>query len=135
MGVPAYQATVSQAVELHVRGAIGSIVAQREVAPALAAEPGAVLTDDPGLAILAGKRVEFESVIFTILATQGVWDETPILDAIRARRFGLVVLQQSLDEPPRPLIAARWTERVRAALRANYAPAMQQAGYWLYRPA
>ena len=134
MGVPAYQATVSEAVELHLRGAIGGIGAQLEVAPTVAAEAGAVLTDDPGLAILAGKRVEFESVIFTILAAQGEWDETPILDAIGSRRFGLVVLQESLDEPPRPLIAARWTERVRDALRANYALAAQQAGYWLYRP-
>ena len=134
MGVPAYQATVAQALELHLEGAVGGIGGQLELAPLVAAEPGPVLTDDPGLVILAGKRVEFESVIFTILASQGVWDETPILEAIAARRFGLVVVQEPLDAPPRPLIAARWTARVRAALRASYAPAAQQAGYWLYRP-
>jgi hypothetical protein len=134
MGVPAYQATVAQALDLHVQGAIGGMGPQLELAPLVAAEPGPILTDDPGLASLAGKRVEFESVIFTILASQGVWDERPILAAIAARRFGLVVVQEPLDAPPRPLIAARWTERVRAALRASYAPAAQQAGYWLYRP-
>ncbi|HLZ28903.1 MAG TPA: hypothetical protein VKV73_16430 [Chloroflexota bacterium] len=132
--VPAYQATVSQALELHVGGATGSIGPQLEVAPLVAAEPDAVLTDDPGLALLAGKRVEFEFVIFTILATQGVWDEAPIVNAIDARQFGLVVLEESLDEPPRPLIAARLTPRVRAALQAAYTPAGQQAGYWFYRP-
>jgi hypothetical protein len=132
--VPAYQATVAQALELRVSGATGGITPQLEVAPLVAAEPGAVLTDDPGLALLAGKRVEFEFVIFTILAAQGVWDETPILDAIKAKQFGLVVLEESLDEPPRPLISARFTERVRTALQAAYTPAGQQAGYWFYRP-
>jgi hypothetical protein len=133
--IPAYQATVSQALELLVGGATGGTPPQREVAPLVAAEPGTVLTDDPGLAVLAGKRVEFEFVIFTILATQGVWDESPILNAIQARQFGLVVLEESLDEPPRPLISARLTERVRAALQSAYTPAGQQAGYWFYRPA
>lgn len=134
ISVPAYQATVSQALALHVSGATGGIASQLEVAPLVATEPGAVLTDDPGLALLAGKRVEFEFVIFTILAAQGVWDETPILDAINARQFGLVVLEESLDEPPRPLISARFTKRVRTAIQGAYTPAGQQAGYWFYRP-
>jgi hypothetical protein len=134
MGVPAYQATVSQALDLHFGGAAASTAAQVDVAPLVASEPGPVLTDDPGLALLAGKRIEFEFVIFTILAAQGVWDERPILDAIEARRFGLVVLEVSLDEPPRPLISARYSTRVRAALQATYTPAGQQSGYWFYRP-
>jgi hypothetical protein len=134
IGVRAYQATVSQALDLHFSGAAASAAAQVEVAPLVASEPGPVLTDDPGLALLAGKRVEFEFIIFTILATQGVWDEGPILDAIDARQFGLVVLVESLDEPLRPLISARYTARVRAALLAAYTPAGQQSGYWFYRP-
>ncbi|MDQ6672795.1 MAG: hypothetical protein M3069_18970 [Chloroflexota bacterium] len=134
MGVPAYQATVSQALDLHFGGVAAGVAPQLELAPLVASEPGRVLTDDPGLAVLAGKRVEFEFVIFTILAAQGVWDERPILDAIGAKQFGLVVLEESLDEPPRPLISARYTPLVRAALQAAYAPAGQQAGYWLYRP-
>jgi hypothetical protein len=135
MGVPAYQSTVSQAVDLLVARSNGRSTPQVDVARVVAVEPGAVLTDDPSLAVLAGKRVEFEFVIFTILAAQGVWDETPILDAIRARRFSLVVLAESLDDPPGPLISARLTDNVRAALRAAYTPAGQQGGYWLYRPA
>ncbi|MGI9147460.1 MAG: hypothetical protein ACR2IK_13040 [Chloroflexota bacterium] len=133
--VPAYQATVSQALEGRVDSATGGVPPQLAVASLVAAEPGRVLTDDPGLALLAGKRVEFEFVIFTILAAQGVWDEHPILEAIAARQFGLVVLEESLDEPPRPLISARYTSRVRDALQAAYTPAGQQAGYWFYRPA
>jgi hypothetical protein len=132
--VPAYQASASQALDLHLSGATVGIGSQLEAARLVATEPGAVLTDDPGLALLAGKRIEFEFVIFTILAAQGVWDETPILNAINARQFGLVVLIEPLDTPPRPLIAARVTEPVRAALQAAYIPGGQQDGYWFYRP-
>jgi hypothetical protein len=133
--VPAYQATVSQAVDQEVARLTGQMTPRTDVVQMIATEPGAVLTDDPGLAVEAGKRVEFEFVVFTILATQGVWNEQPIVDAIGARRFGLVVLIESLDEPLRPLISARYTETVRAALQAAYAPAGQRSGYWLYRPA
>jgi hypothetical protein len=122
-------------VDMLVARVNGQSPPQVATAQVIATEPGPVLTDDPGLALLADKRVEFEFIIFTILATQGAWDQTPILDAIGARRFGLVVLTESLDEPPRSLIAARLTEGVRAALRAAYIPAGQQDNYWLYRPA
>ena len=132
--VPAYQANVSQALEQEFARRDNQPTARAELVAMAAREPGAVLTDDPGIAVEAGKRVEFEFVVFTILATQGIWNEQPILDAIAARRFGLVVLTTSLDDPVRPLISARYTETVRLALRAVYAPAGQLTGYWLYRP-
>lgn len=133
--VPAYQATVSQTLEQEFARLDLQVTPRMDLVQMIAEEPGAVLTDDPGLAVEAGKRVEFEFVVFTILATQHVWNEEPILDAIDARQFGLVVLIESLDEPVRPLISARYTESVRVALRSAYAPAGQQSGYWLYRPA
>jgi hypothetical protein len=132
--VPAYQATVSQTLDQEVARATGERAPRMDLVQVIAGEPGAVLTDDPDLAVEASKRVEFEFVVFTILAMQGVWNEQPILDAITARQFSLVVLLESLDEPVRPPIAARYSEHVRAALRAAYAPAGQQSGYWLYRP-
>ena len=133
--IPAYQATVSQAADQEFARLNAETTPRMDLVHMIADEPGAVLTDDPGLAVEAGKRVEFEFVVFTILAAQGVWHEQPILDAIGARQFGLVVLIESLDEPLRPLISARYSENVRAALRAAYAPAGQRSGYWLYRPA
>jgi hypothetical protein len=134
MAIPAYQATAYQTLQLRLTGATGAIEAQLQTAPLLATESGDVLTDDPGLALLAGKNIQFEFVIFTLLAVHGVWDEGPILSAIHDRRFDLVVLEQSLDDPPRRLVEARWTENVRDGLRAAYQPAGQYAGYWLYRP-
>jgi hypothetical protein len=130
--VPAYAGTVSQAVSLHFAGQDSQ--AAGEIVAVVAHEPGRVLTDDPAVAVLAGKRVEFEFIIFTILAAQHVWDESPILNAIAAHQFGLVVLTESLDVPPRSLLSARISDRVRAALQVAYASEGLQAGYWLYRP-
>ena len=134
MSIPAYQATVYQSLALRLVGPTGAIVAQLATVPLAASEPGEVLTDDPGLALMAGKPIQFEFVIFTLLAGQGVWDEGPILDAIQGRRFDLIILSQSIETPPRRLIEARWTETVRQAVQAAYQPAGQHGGYSLYRP-
>ncbi len=131
--IPAYQSTMNQTAVVAFGDAPVGIADRLQAVAVVANEPGAVLTDDPDLALQAGKRVEFE-LIFTLLALQGVWNEAPILNPIHARQFGLVVLQEPLDAPPRPLLTARLTENVRGALRDAYEPAGQIAGYWLYRP-
>jgi len=131
--IPAYQATMNQTAAVALSGPPANVADRLHAAAFVAHESGPVLTDDPDLALQAGKRVEFE-LIYTLLALQGVWDETPVLDSIRARQFGLVVLQEPLDAPPRPLLSAHLTDRVRTALRDTYAPASQIGGYWLYRP-
>jgi hypothetical protein len=131
--IPAYQATMNQTAAAAIGGPPVAIASRRQVAAFVANEPGPLLTDDPDLALQAGKRVEFE-LIYTLLALQGVWDETPILNSIRARQFGLVVLQEPLDAAPRPLLSAHLTDKVRLALEDVYAPAGEIDGYWLYRP-
>jgi hypothetical protein len=131
--VPAYQATLKQTVAMDILGPSDDSERQLEAAALVADEPGPVLTDDPGLALMAGKRVEFEP-IFTLLAIQGLWDEAPILTVIQARHFRLLVLQEPLDVQPRSLMSERFTEKVRGALQRAYTPAGQIGGYWVYRP-
>jgi hypothetical protein len=97
----------------------------------IAAVPGEVLTDNPGLAVAAGKRIVYEFQIFQLLHVEGYWSQAPILDAIGDRRFSLVALMHPLDGPT---VGTRWTPSIRAALLAAYVPAGQQAGFWLYRP-
>lgn len=97
----------------------------------VAHQPGDLLTDNSGLAVAAGKRIEFEFQIFQLLEAEGQWSEEPILEAIVARRFSLVALMHSLDGP---VEGTRWTPALRAALRTAYVPDGAQAGFWLYRP-
>jgi hypothetical protein len=135
MSIPAYQATMTQAVTTAAAGHSADSSQRLEAAGLIANEPGPLLTDDPDLSLQAGKRVEFE-LIYTLLALEGVWDESPVLDAIAARHFGLVALLEPLEAPPQPqpLRSAHFTERVRQALRSAYTPSGQIEGYWLYRP-
>jgi hypothetical protein len=128
--MPGYAATVTQTWQT----ATADPPSQLQAAQLVDDEPGPVLTDDPGLAVLAQRPVEFEFIIFTILATQHVWDEQPILDAINAHRFSLVILTEPDDTPQTRLIAARWSTAVGAALQANYAYTSEDDGYYLYRP-
>jgi hypothetical protein len=97
----------------------------------VAAEPGELLTDNPGLAVAAGKRITYEFQIFQLLHVEGRWSQTPILHAIRERRFSLVALMHPLDGPTE---VTRWTPSIRDALQAAYVPAGQQSDFWLYRP-
>jgi hypothetical protein len=97
----------------------------------IAQERGDLLTDNSGLAVAAGKPIEFEFQIFQLLEAEGQWSEQPVLDAIAARRFSLVALMHPLDGP---VDGTRWTPALRAALRAAYVPDGEQAGFWLYRP-
>jgi hypothetical protein len=131
--IPAYQATMAQATAMAMSGPSADSARRIEAAALVANETGPVFTDDPDLALLAGKRVEFE-LIYTLLAVQHIWEETPILTPIRERRFKLVVVEEPLDAPQRPLTSQHFTDNVRSALQEAYAPAGQVAGYWLYRP-
>ena len=78
------------------------------------------------------EKIVYEFQIFQLLHVEGRWSQTPILEAIAAKRFGLVALMHPLDGPAE---GTRWTAAIRDALRKTYVPAGQQSGFWLYRPA
>jgi hypothetical protein len=146
VAVPAYQATaveVAASLGESLRPAVPrylSLVSDSGTLPyrvdatfieRIAREPGALLTDNSGLAVAAGKPIEFEFQIFQLLAVEGHWSQQPILDAIGAREFALVALMHPLDGPTE---GTRLTPAVRRALLDAYAPAGSEAGFWLYRP-
>jgi hypothetical protein len=130
--IPGYRAAAREALSLLPAGAVAGIRSQLALAPLVAAETGEILTDEPALAVSAGRPVAYEFVIFDLLAGQGHWDERPIIEAIGARRFALVILSIPLEAPPEQ---ARWSPALTAALKASYVPAGYLENYWLYRPA
>jgi hypothetical protein len=97
----------------------------------VAHQPGDLLTDNSGLAVAAGKRIEYEFQIFQLLRVEDGWSEQPILEAIAQRRFSLVVLMHPLDAS---VDDTRWSPALQSALQAAYKPAGDQAGFWLYVP-
>jgi hypothetical protein len=129
--ITGYQSVTRETLELIPERNVAGLRGQFDLAPVVAAEHGAVLTDEPALAVAAGQPVAYEFVIFDLLATQGHWDERPIVEAIEAKRFSLVILTSPVDGPPED---RRWTLPLIAALTSSYAPAGSVANYWLYRP-
>ena len=76
--------------------------------------PGAVLSEEIGLNILAGKGVPYDDPqAMAALARAGRWDQRQLLDDLRARRFALVILPVN----PRDAI---WTPEVLATIHENY---------------
>jgi hypothetical protein len=145
IGVPGYQATAREAsdslrevfsptgyVSLVSDVSYVPIRVERSFIQRIADEPGELLTDNPGLAVAAGKPIMYEFQIFQLLHVEGYWSQRPILEAIGQRRFSLVALMHPVEGPAQ---GTRWTDTIRDALLANYVAAGQQAGFWLYRPA
>jgi hypothetical protein len=142
---PGYQATAREASDslrevltpsgyLSLVNDVGTapLRVERSFVDRIAAEPGDLLTDNPGLAVAARKPVLHEFQIFQLLHVEGRWSERPILDAIEARRFSLVALMHPLHGPAE---GTRWTASIRDALLSAYLTTGQQSGFWLYRPA
>ncbi len=133
IALPGYQAVASEAVLLHTTGETPSLDGQVQLTHTMAQEPGTVMTDEPGVAIAAGKPIEFEP-IFTLLAEEGIWDQTPILTAIHEQRFDLIVLTESLTAPHPPFESERITLAVRNAIAADYDEIGQANDHYFYRP-
>jgi hypothetical protein len=129
--ITGYQAVAREALHQLPTGDVAGVRAQLALAPLVAAERGEILTDEPALAVAAGRPIAYEFVIYDLLASQGLWDERPILDAIAERRFSLVILTIPLEAPPEQ---ARWSPAIISALRSSYTSAGYLDGYWLYRP-
>src|SRR5262249_4969102 len=98
--ITGYQAATREALYSLPNGEVHGVHGQQLLAPLVADERGAVLTDEPALAVAAGQPVAYEFVIFHYLTQQGHWDERPIIEAIEGRRFSLVILSIPLEAPP-----------------------------------
>lgn len=86
-----------------------------------------ILTEEPSIAIAAGKPIIGNATQLHHLFDQGRWDPTHLVAEIEARRFGLVVLNAQLYPPP-----------VLAAIGRRYALShtLTVAGstYWVFVP-
>jgi hypothetical protein len=97
----------------------------------IAAADKPVASEDMTVLMRAGKPVIFEPAIVTDLAAGGQWDETPLIEMIRARGFAFMITGGNTQGGSRRRSAA-----VDAAMRAAY-PRAEQSGdlhLWLHLP-
>ena len=109
-------------IELRTRDAdyqrqLGRIIAYA------AAKPGPILTSEAGFFVLAGKMPQdgpYYNDLFTLAALnkQGLYSEDGLLDAVRRKRFSVVLAEGDLfNSAARPDV---WTPELVAALKENY---------------
>ena len=101
---------------------IGRLNHQRQFAALLRlvkATPAPVLADEMlGLLPLAGRSIYYEPFSMTVLADQGLWDESGLVADITHERFAMIMIRYSNGQgaPTR----AFWTPRVYGAIREHY---------------
>ncbi len=93
----------------------------------LQASPEPVMSENMTLLYRAGKQVPFEPAIVAGLADVGTWDETPLIDMIRKRKFSVMIIRQ-LDG------SLLYSPGVVSAIKENYHPAERYGGLTVYRP-
>ena len=83
----------------------------------IAAERGPVLTDAVmGMLPLTHHHIWMEPFKMSQLARAGLWNERPLLDDLRAQRFGLIVVMLEWDRPA----PNQWTPAMWSTIRQNY---------------
>lgn len=95
--------------------------------------PEPVMSEDPLLAVLAGKPVEFTPLEMSQLAYRGVWRPAPLITRFDRREFSLLVLRFDLFGPVGHSYTA-FTPAMITAMRRGYRADGVRGGYWLYVP-
>jgi len=99
--------------------------------------PGPMISEYPIFAILTDREVLYQPFIMRELAIQGLWDEDPFVDDLRAGRFALLVTTQDIENEDQAF--AGWTQAMREAIRSAYRLVEtvdhgRGWQYWFYRP-
>lgn len=94
---------------------------------------GEVLSEDMTFTVTTGRRIYLQPFEFTQLAEQGDWNQTQLLEDVRQRRFGVVVLRFRLGEDP-TWHGERINAPLRQALEAAYRLDAVYGNYFVYRP-
>jgi hypothetical protein len=89
-----------------------------KMAELIAASDKPVLADEfMGLIPLAGKNLVFQPFEYKQLVAGEIWDQSPFIDAIFEKQYGLILLY---DPPSWDSRGARWTQQQLDAIRGNY---------------
>jgi len=93
---------------------------------------GPVLADEyMGMLTLNNKLLYIQPFEVTQLANAGLWDQTPLLDAIRAETFPLILIHHYRWYP---VYQERWTPEMLTAIQAHYVASDFKADTILFRP-
>ena len=116
----------------HLLIACQLVAEQAKLVSLIRSAPQPVISDDMVAVLRAGKAVQWEPFIFAELAAKGAWDETPLVEKIKARQFAFFVTDgysgdnKDYDE--------RYDRAVAGAIRSAYPVQRKLAGYVISFP-
>lgn len=103
-----------------------------ELRDLVAETTGPILADEyMGMLTLAGEPLYIQPFEVTQLANAGLWDQTPLLDAIRAENFPLILIHHFRGYP---VYQERWTPEMLAAIQEDYIAGDIKADTLIFRP-
>lgn len=106
---------------LFIESKISQTAEQMRLETIVAQANGPVLADeDMGLLPLLGRPIYLQPFEVTQLASAGVWEQQPLLEAIARREFPVILI---LRIGGQDLAEERWTPQMLAAIEQNYHPA------------
>lgn len=80
--------------------------------------------------VISGQRVQLQPFEFSQLARDGVWDERPLLDALRRGDYPRVMIYQPYRNPS--LRFERWTPEMLRVINSAFRPVLQTAETTIY---
>ncbi|HEY0739498.1 MAG TPA: ABC transporter permease subunit, partial [Herpetosiphonaceae bacterium] len=93
---------------------------------------GPVLADEAmGLLPLTGRRIDMQPFEMTQLARAGVWDQTPLLEAIAQHRYAAILI---FRVPGIRLERERWTDEMLQQIERSYEPGDEIGLTTVYTP-
>jgi hypothetical protein len=99
-------------------------------------EPGSVIAEPLDVVVLAGRPIELEPLIYSLLADTGTWDPQPLVQRICMGDIKLVVLGYTLEDAMQmgqgPYTV--WPRAIVSALRAAMRLETSTFGRYLYVP-
>ncbi len=88
--------------------------------------PGPVLASEmTSVIVICGRELLLQPLEYTLLATEGKWDQRPLVADIKAGKFSLILIEKEQD---------RWTLEMWAAIQERYEPVTVLAGITVYQP-
>lgn len=107
-------------------------LANRALAPLIAAQSDMILAEDTGLLLVNGQDIPFFAFQYTQLAREGKWDQAWVVDNLLNGSFSLVVLDEGTREDPDHY--QRFTRQMLSALDTAYGLVARVGKYRVYAP-
>jgi hypothetical protein len=119
-----------------LRNAAEQNVAFERVVERVRAEPGDVISEPYDVAVLAGRPVQMESVIFSILLQDGRWNPRPMIERICSGSIRMLVLDRPIADAQAFSFfdVSWWPPPIIASLRDVMRLDGMEAGRYIYVP-